>query len=470
MIMSTLTELLPADLAGDATALCAENGRVISYVDLLARVERVRSVLDTRRRGLVLYFAERSVAGVVSHLGVLASHHAALPVDEPDDGELGYLITTFRPDVVLAPAARRGGPVGWGRYEFTGTTPGLAVLTRGRERTDEHDVHPDLALLLRTSGSLGPPKVVRLSARAVVANARAIAEVQGLRSGDRGATSAPLDFSFGLSMLHTHLSAGASMLLTRHPPSSRRFWAVSAAAGVSNVGVVPSTCRALRSSAWRPVGMPTLRLMYQAAGALDEATVIHFAETLADAGAGFAVMYGQTEATARISYLDPVSVTAHARSVGRAVPGGSIEIDDIDSNGAGEVVYRGPNVMLGYARRRSDLADGDLRRGVLRTGDLGRVLGGHLHLCGRADRMVKISGRRVHPEELELDLAAFGEVAIVASDRGLVVHAVGDTAKIESRCRALCRRWGVPHASITVVPRQRLPRTRSGKIDYGALR
>src|SRR5689334_11649122 len=215
-------------------------------------------------------------------------------------------------------------------------------------------------------------------------------------------------------------------------------------------------------------------------GALDEETIRYFGTQLANAGAQFMVMYGQTEATARIACLDPARTLSAIGSVGRAIPGGRLWIEDPDRPGepvpdgvTGEVVYAGPHVMQGYATSRADLARGDDCGGVLCTGDLGLLRDGLLYLRGRKDRDVKILGRRINLDEFESSLSAgdteLAAVAGTARDTVTVFY-TGAYDPIDGRRRTASARLGLPTSAIALVGIDVLPRNRGGKVDYAALR
>jgi acyl-CoA synthetase (AMP-forming)/AMP-acid ligase II len=214
--------------------------------------------------------------------------------------------------------------------------------------------------------------------------------------------------------------------------------------------------------------LPHLRSMTQAGGRLDVDTVRRYHHGLAAAGRRFHVMYGQTEATSRMSVLDPEDLPEHAGSVGRPVPGGGFRIDDL-GGGVGEVIYRGPNVMLGYANGRPDLARPDELGGTLATGDVGRLDDeGRLWLTGRLKRIVKLYGERVSLDDVEQLARPWGPA--VAAETGpdrLAVFVEGDVP--DGAARVLERRLGVPPRTVEVVGVDELPRTASGKVDYARL-
>ena len=296
-----------------------------------------------------------------------------------------------------------------------------------RRNWPPHELHPDLALLLSTSGSTGSPKLVRLSHRNLTANARAIADFLSLTQHDRGITSLPLHYCYGLSVLHSHLAVGASMVLTSASVVDPCFRDSMKRHGVTNLAGVPHTFELLEQSRFHQLDLPHLRLLTQAGGRMEPELVRRWAERMGDRGGELFVMYGQTEATARMAYLPPELATTWPSAIGVPVPGGSIELRphpaavDLD---VGEIVYRGPNVMMGYAVQRADLADGhDVDE--LCTGDLARLRpGGVYEIVGRASRFVKPFGIRIDLDHLERQLSCHGELALAGDDTQLVVGVV----------------------------------------------
>jgi long-chain acyl-CoA synthetase len=445
---------------------------VFTYGELRRLADRCRHRLEWPAKVLVAVEAPRSRTGLIGYLGALAAGQAVVLIEDDGDSLWTQMIETYWPELIVAgpggAAARCAGQRGY--RDDDGVVP---LWSRPPGVADGGPIHPDLAMLIRTSGSLGRPKTVRLSYANLRANATAIADALRIRAGARAMTSLPMDFSFGLSIVNSHLAAGASVALTTAAPSSAEFWWLLDQVRGTCAGAVPTTYRFLRSSRWEPGEHPSLRQLLHAGGALEEETLLHFADRMARAGGELVTMYGLTEATARVAYLPPERLIERLGSVGVPVPGGRIRIVRADGEPAadgetGEVVYEGPNVMMGYAACRADLAAGDVQHGVLRTGDLGRLQDGFLYLSGRADREVKIFGRRVAPEQIELWLAARGVTAAVTPDGPdrLVVAVEGGGHDLPACRRSIADRLGLPRAALAVVELDTLPRTRGGKIDH----
>ncbi|WP_229076181.1 AMP-binding protein [Actinoplanes sp. DH11] len=328
-----------------------------------------------------------------------------------------------------------------------------------RYATDE--VHPDLALLLTTSGSTGNPKLVRLSRSAVLANARQVAESLGVTGDDVAITTLPLFYSYGLSVLHSHLLAGATVVLERTGIMQRDFWTAVDEHRVTSLAFVPYQYEMLRRLRFDPAKHPSVRTLTQAGGRLRAELMTDFAQRMSDAGGRLFVMYGQTEAAPRMATLPPDRLGDKLGSVGLAMPGGAFAIED------DEVVYRGPNVMMGYAESAADLVRGDEQGGVLRTGDLGRLDDeGFLFITGRLKRMGKVFGVRINLDDVEREFP----VAAVAGDDRLHVFAEGITADDARALRTKVAEWlGTHFTGVDVRPIEALPLLPNGKTDYRAL-
>jgi long-chain acyl-CoA synthetase len=267
--------------------------------------------------------------------------------------------------------------------------------------------------------------------------------------------------------VNSHLAAGATLLLTDAGVVERPFWEFAAAERATSFAGVPFTYAALHRLRFDPGKYPALRTMTQAGGALNVSLQEQFARLAQSWGVRFFVMYGQTEATARISYVPPERLLQKLGSIGVAIPGGELTLDAT----SGEILYRGANVMLGYATSRDDLARGDELSGLLRTGDLGRRdVDGFFYVTGRLRRFIKLAGHRVNLDELEAGIAvALGEpVACHGLDDRLVVL-VEDAEHSKDVQELLVTRFGVTPSAFRIVAGERIPRTDTGKIDYPAI-
>lgn len=336
------------------------------------------------------------------------------------------------------------------------------LFTEAYDPDANHELHPDLALLLSTSGSTGTAKMVRLSYDNITSNAAAIVEALGITAEDRAITTLPMHYCYGLSVLHSYLHAGASLVLTDLSVVDRCFWDLARRHDVTSFAGVPHTFELLERVGFTGRELPTLRYVTQAGGRMPPERVQRFASL----GFDLVVMYGQTEATARMAYLPAALAATHPSVIGRAIPGGDLRLDD------GELVYRGPNVMLGYATAAADLARGrDIDE--LRTGDLARETSdGLFEIVGRKSRFIKPFGVRVDLDDLERVLAVDGIDALcTGDDHQLVVGVVGVVARTrnETVVADVCERLHLPRSHVAVVELDSVPRLANGKPDYAAV-
>lgn len=435
----------------------AASGEVRSHAELSGRLDHLADRLGgPRALGLVVLSPDLET--VELFLAFRRAGHVVMPLPPgiaPD--ALSLLIARYGPEWVVAPFPP-------GEDYSLDVRAGLAGrVWRRRQSGAGGDLHPDLAVLLATSGSTGGAKAVRLSHRAVEANAQSIVAALEIGPDDRAITTLPLSYSYGLSVLNSHLAAGAAVVLTGESLMGREFWRLAGQHGVTSLAGVPAQYQMLARLDWAALAPSSLRCLTQAGGALSPDLVRRFHALMAERGGRMFVMYGQTEATARMTVLPPQALPAAAGSVGRAVPGGAIAIED------GEIVYRGPNVMMGYATSRADLALGDCLGGVLATGDLGRIdADGLLWVTGRIKRIAKPAGKRVSLDEVELAAAGFGQVAAVEAGEGLALFVAGPLPAEADR-RAFALSLDLPSWALSWHGLEALPLTASGKPDYPRL-
>jgi long-chain acyl-CoA synthetase len=432
-------------LAHDARMVAAidERGTAVSYGELAQRADAAVSALRSaggRRLGFVAM--RNTLAALVHYLACLRAGHVPL------------LLAPDLPAPLLQALVERYDPA----WIFDGSG---ALQWRD---TDGPPLHADLALLLTTSGTTGSPRLVRLSHTALHANAESIARFLELDAMGRAITTLPLHYSYGLSVLHSHLHAGASLVLTDASVAQRPFWDAMDAHGVTSLSGVPYLYQLLQRTGFERRALPSLRTLTQAGGPLGESLTRHFQSLSGERGWRFFVMYGQTEATARISYVPPGQLARKAGAIGVPVPGGALTLE------GGELVYRGPNVMMGYAETAADLATGDVLHGVLHTGDLGRMdEDGYFYVTGRLGRFVKLGGHRVGLDEVEALLGRSLGVAVAVTGRDDRLLAAIETPDAAAAKDVLMRQLRLHPSMFQVIVMEALPRLANGKPDYAEL-
>lgn len=438
--------------AGDAVALLDPEREVrVTYDELHAMVARRIEELAAHADKVVLLGGSRTVETVVDLLALIGAGAVVVLVDpEAPASTLAGWAAAYRPTLAL----------GLGPDGSALATGGSGV--GGREESRE-------ALLLATSGSTGSPKFVRLTRANIAANASQIVEALRIGAEDRAFGHLPLFYSFGLSILTSHLRAGATVVLTSRSLLEPLFWEQLVASEATSLSGVPYSFQMFGRMGLADRPLPHLRELTQSGGWMAPDRVLRFHQLMAERGGRLWVMYGQTEATARISVLDPSDLPERAGSVGRTLPGARVWVEDPDGEGVGELVVEGPQVMLGYAESAEDLSGLDELGGVLRTGDLGRVdADGMISIVGRLKRIAKVYGLRVSLDDVERTLAGTGRVVALQDGERIVVH-VEDAPGAPTDARSIERIVGLPPRSVRVVVVDHIPTTPAGKVDREAL-
>ena len=448
--------------------------RELSYEALLSLSDKISELVASR--SIVLFVGINSVESIAGYVGFLRKRAIPLMVAEKLPlPAMDELIKAYEPEYLWIPKdnALIDEVVFKKLYANIASFDEYVLLASLEERARPRPFD-DLALLLTTSGSTGSPRYVRLSYQNLETNAVSIADYMSLRPDDRAITTLPFSYSYGVSIINSHLLSGASLVLTGQSLLSREFWDLIEDKRVTNFGGVPYTYTMLQRLRFERKNIPSLRFITQAGGRLGSDMQKEFASIAEKRGFEFFVMYGQTEATARMSYLDPEKALVKLGSIGMPIPNGSFEL--INDNGCtittpftnGELVYRGLNVSLGYASNRSDLSLGDDRNGVLTTGDIACTdEEGYYSIVGRKKRFLKIFGNRVNLDELEAIMARQGlVVACSGVDDAVRVFTENDPKLVSE---AISLSTGLYKGAFTVVPIDEIPRNEAGKILYSSL-
>jgi acyl-CoA synthetase (AMP-forming)/AMP-acid ligase II len=465
--------------SSDIALVQADRQEVVSFADLSRLVShRAELMANLLPRTLVLLYP---LAGEIEPILLyLACLELGYPVCllEPRIDLLSTFVSSYQPGLVLLPSSvwnelltRTGQSYIFSRY-VREVGNGYCACFKVGGRVGVDGLHKDLNLLLTTSGSTGSPKLVRLSGSNLISNAWAIAEYLAIGSGQRCVQTLPFHYSYGLSLINSHLFSGAAVVLTGHSFMRPEFWRVVADEKCTSFAGVPYMYETLYRLRFDPAVHSSLKTYTQAGGALKPDLIRHYGEKIHKGRSRFFIMYGQTEATARISYVPPDMLMNKIGSIGVAVPGGELALEG--EAGISELVYRGPNVMMGYSEGYRCLAKGDELDGVLRTGDLATVDDdGFFSITGRIKRIAKLFGQRVNLQDVELEVEKLAgtSVAVVAPDGELFIAVVNNhehSAKVDLNelKKSIAHFLQIPPRCVRVIYCDRLPLTASGKCDY----
>lgn len=446
-----------------------EDGNSYSYSQALSFARNIGQVY--RERPLVFCLAENSIGSLMGYLSFMQNRWVVLMLDAKLDSELLQgLVGKYQPNLIWMPDSR---VQEFANAKLIYQDYGYSLIELN---SDQIHLHTDLGLLLTTSGSTGSPKLVRLSYQNLLANASSIAEYLDITAEERPITSLPMYYSFGLSVINSHIIKGATLLLSKRGLMEKEFWNMLKEQKVTSMSGVPYTFEMLHRLRFQRMNLPDLRTITQAGGKLNDNLIEFFALHAQKTGQRFFVMYGQTEATARMSYLPYQQTLDKIGSIGIPIPGGRFMLmDDLgneitETGKSGELVYFGENVSLGYAESQDDLSLGDENQGCLATGDIAQVdSDGYYYIVGRKKRFIKIFGNRVNLDASEQLLKAFyPDIVCTGRDDKMYIYTLESGKEDEIRS-FIAHKLGIHISAFVVRQINEIPKNNSGKVLYAHL-
>lgn len=456
----------------DRVAIVTEYGDTITYAQLMEQGEAIAEVIGTRC--LVFCLCKNMAGAVIGYTAFL--NHRIVPVllnAGLERDMLDGLLDLYHPSYLWIPAEMEEAFPKW-QVVYSGY--GYSLIRTSYETY--YELYEELCLMLTTSGSTGSPKFVRQSYGNVFDNASSIVQYLGIDASERPITTLPMNYTYGLSIINSHLLVGATLLMTEKGLMQKEFWKFFKEENATSFGGVPYTYEMLDRLRFYRMELPSLRYCTQAGGKLTPELHLKFAQNAAEKGFRFVVMYGQCEATARMGYLPAEKAVEKCGSMGIAIPGGSFQL--IDGNGnviensdvTGELVYTGKNVTLGYAECGADLIKGDERGGVLHTGDMAkRDADGFYYIVGRKKRFLKIYGNRVNLDEIDRMIKAkfdYIDCASAGIDDHMYLFVTDERVKEQVKEYVVTKTKLNPAAFKTIVIDE-IPKNDAGKVLYKEL-
>lgn len=448
--------------AGDRIALLIENSPeyVISYYGaLLAGGAVVALNSEAKARDLVNWIQHSESTCLVAQ----ARHNElAAIIDALADNPVHVLITGHH-----------------GQYEAYPRFEDIAAVSEAPSLPAGFDSRVQLASIIYTSGTTGKPKGVMLSHHNLYSNIRSILAYLELTDQDSIVNVLPFYYSYGNSVLHIHLAAGGTLYLENSMLYPQKIVASMAENRVSGFSGVPSAFNLILSrTRLGDFDLSSLRYMTQAGGPMAPASIERVKKELPDVR--FFVMYGQTEASARLSYLPADKLEIKVGSIGIAIPGVELSVMDghhqpVATGETGEIYARGDNIMLGYWKD-PEATQKAFYNDWLMTGDLAyRDDDGFFYIVGRSSEMIKSGAHRISPKDIEeviLELDGVEEVAVVGVTddmlgqviKAVIVQSPGvtlDRKAVMFHCKANLANYKLPKK---IEFATEIPRTASGKV------
>lgn len=379
-------------------AVIDDSGRSITYGNICDFSKELAKHLS--HRTLIFILSENRIGSLLGYTASLSNKVVPLILSaKTEEGLFTNLRDMYKPEYMWIPIEMTEKL----EYEVIFSAWDYSLVKTGYSSVP---LYKELSLLLPTSGSTGSPKLVRHSYRNIEANADNVRRLFGLTDKEKAMAILPMHYTMGLSVIASHLLAGATLLLSGKSLLDKGFWTLLKEA-TSFTGV-PYSYEILTKIRFTRMDLPNLKIITQGGGKLTPEMWQTLAQYAHDKGKKFIATYGQSECTARMAYLPAELAMTKECSIGIAEPGGQLSIVDNDGNetfegeATGEMVYRGENVTLGYATCQEDLLKSDENHGIMHTGDLAhRDSDGCYFIIGRLKRFLKIFGLRIGLDEVE---------------------------------------------------------------------
>ena len=443
-----------------------ENKKKVLYNDVFNKSETLCKNLQSRN--LIVVLAENQTEFIVGYMGFFRKGLVQMLLDSKiTNNLLKDLIKTYVPKYIFLPTHRKDDIE---NYEVMNKMNNYVLLKLNKDNF--YSINNDLALLLSTSGSTGSKKFVRISYENIYQNTKDIIDFLKIDVNHRTVTTMPPFYTYGLSVINTHLVAGASIVITNSRVTEKAFWKLINDQKVTSFAGVPYFYEILNKIRFDQLSLPHLKYFTQAGGALRKDLIEYFLKYSEKNKKQFIVMYGQTEATARMTYLPYEMSKKKIGSVGIPIPGGKIHLknDKSSSDKSGEIIYEGKNVSMGYAKNIEDLSKENENQGVLETGDLAtKDNDGYIYIVGRKSRDVKLFGHRISLDEIEKILLQKGYNCLCCgSDNKVTIFHIDETYNREV-LQYLARTTNIHLNCFKLKHIKKFPLNENGKISYKKL-
>lgn len=418
--------------------------------------------LFTGERNLSFLYVSNEVYHVGLYFSFLKSKNSIVLLNELLSESLKHqLEERYKPNLIYD--SKRENITNYDKQQIDSKSKSVDLFT-AISKTN-HNINPKIKLLLSTSGTTGSPKFVKLSENNLIENAKSIIDYLPIKKDDVTPLNLPFYYSYGLSVLHTNAMVGADIVCGVADILQRKFWKELEEYGFTTLSGVPYVYEMLNRIGFRKKQYPSLRYCTQAGGNLNKKTKELFLEYFKENNIDFYVMYGQTEATARISYVHPSQLESHIKSIGIPIKNGVLKIDKKTK----ELLYKGPNVFGGYSQKPEDLMKWEEIE-FLHTGDIAEERNRFYYIIGRLKRFIKLFGNRVNLDELETILKnnypgyLFANVRL--NDKLLLIATNNDSISERQIKEYIYSGFKIHPSVVTVIYLQEFPLTSNGKMDY----
>lgn len=407
-------------------ALIDNNDKEYSYNRVVELVNLINNTIQ--KHSLILIIASNDVECIIGYVSFVRSNNVIILLDH--SFKVAYaekIIKKYKPNYIFSPK---------NYFQKVGKTLTYDFLENYNLIKTKYEKHKKInkqnLLLLSTSGTTQNPKLVRLSNTNLQNNTKNIINYLKINLNHTTITTMPMGYSYGLSIINTHLESGSKIIVNNKTIFDREFWKKITKHKITSLGGVPQFYEHLKKLKFEDFDLSSFEYLTQAGGKLERNFLNYFENICKKNNLKFFVMYGQTEASPRMSYLEWEKLPLKLESIGKPIKGSKFKI--LNKKGkyitkpfiVGELIYFGKNVSLGYSYTLKDLYKGNLNKGKLCTGDLAyKDQEGYFYIVGRKNRISKIFGLRIDLDDIEKELNNKGfEVKCIPDNKFLKIQTI----------------------------------------------
>jgi len=450
-------------------AFIDESNKKYFYKDLISFCDLFCSKIE--KRSLILILCENHYEAISFYISAIYNKHVPILIDNKTSAEYTKnIIKLYKPNYIFL----RNEINEFSKNYFLNTKLERFKLIEKNKKISIQ-LYKNLAVLLPTSGTTGSPKMARISYQNIYSNTKSIIKYLNIKNKHRTITTLPFSYSYGFSVINTHIEAGSSIVLNEYSIIQKKFWELFNKNKVTNFSGVPYTFEIIKKLKINVCKNKTFIYSTLAGGKLDDECIRYFYKEYNKYKKKFIIMYGQTECSPRISYLPWNKINKNFDSIGVAIPMGKLSIKNeqkyknLSLNKVGELHYKGPNVFLGYASKAKDLVKKDEYKGSINTLDLAYKKNGLFFLYARSKRIIKCYGKRINLDDIEYQLKKINiEAVCKGSENNIVIFFINNSTKNKIK-DLLFNKMFIPKSITKIKKLDKIPILLSGKVDYKEL-
>ncbi|MDC1463347.1 AMP-binding protein [Alphaproteobacteria bacterium] len=444
----------------------------LSYKRVLTETNKIKKKIENK--SLILIVSENSLGSLLAYIFCIINNHVGIILDSKTTNQnILKIFKNYQPNFIFLSKKTKSIFKKICSEEYTFFDQSLMK----NKIIKKKKLNKNLSLLLSTSGSMGSIKFVKLSKSNLKHNTDSIISYLKINSKDSTITNLPISYSYMLSIINTHFEVGASIIISKHSLIEKEFWKILKNSKVTSFNGVPYTYEILTKIGLKNIKIDTLKYLTHAGGKLEKNKLKEIIKFCKKNSLRFFSMYGQTEASPRISYLKPEFSQKKIGSIGKGIPGSKIYIIDSTSKKIlkpfveGEIICEGKNVFMGYSNNYKDLKKANEENYRLKTGDLGFFdKNGFFFITSRISKIAKIFGNRVDLGALESLMSQKGYKVACLSDNKKVFIFIEKKYNKTNLINTISKITNLNINSFELTKLKNLPRTANNKISYHELK